>query len=64
MRKAIATISFLGLGLALFAVAGYAQQDKSKRPKPLGASHVRSRRRPVRDCGLLKPASQGTQNLR
>jgi len=34
MRKAIATISFLGLGLALFAVAGYAQQDKSKRPSP------------------------------
>ena len=34
MRKAIATISFLGLGLALFAVACYAQQDKSKRPSP------------------------------
>ena len=34
MRKAIATISFLGLGLALFAVACYAQQDKAKRPSP------------------------------
>lgn len=34
MRKPIATISFLGLGLALFSVAGHAQQDKSKRPSP------------------------------
>lgn len=34
MRKAIATISFLGLGLALFAGACHAQQDKSKRPSP------------------------------
>src|SRR6516164_3483631 len=34
MRKAIATISFLCLGLALFAVACHAQQDKSKRPSP------------------------------
>lgn len=33
MRKAIATISFLCLGLALFAVACHAQ-DKSKRPSP------------------------------
>ena len=34
MRKAIATISFLCLGLALFAVACHAQQDKAKRPSP------------------------------
>jgi hypothetical protein len=33
MRKAIATTSFLCLGLAVFAVA-HAQQDKSKRPSP------------------------------
>ena len=33
MRKAIATTSFLCLGLAVFAVAR-AQQDKSKRPSP------------------------------
>lgn len=34
MRKAIAAVSVLGLGLALFVVALRAQQDKSKRPSP------------------------------
>lgn len=34
MRKAIATISFLGLGLTLCAGVRNAQQDKSKRPSP------------------------------
>jgi hypothetical protein len=36
MRKAIATVSVLCLGLALFALARHAQQDKSKRPSPPG----------------------------
>jgi len=34
MRKAIATLSVICLGLALFVVASRAQQDKSKRPSP------------------------------
>jgi hypothetical protein len=34
MRKAIATLSVLSLGLALFVVSSRAQQDKSKRPSP------------------------------
>jgi hypothetical protein len=34
MRKAIAVISVLSLGLVLFAAACQAQQDKSKRPSP------------------------------
>jgi DUF2911 family protein len=34
MRKAIVTFSILCLGLALFAAACRAQQDKSKRPSP------------------------------
>lgn len=34
MRKVIATLGMACLGLALFATAGSAQQDKSKRPSP------------------------------
>jgi hypothetical protein len=34
MRKVIATLGMVCLGLALFATAGSAQQDKSKRPSP------------------------------
>lgn len=34
MRKAIAVVSVFFLGVALFAAACHAQQDKSKRPSP------------------------------
>lgn len=34
MRKAIATLSVICLGLVFFAAACHAQQDKSKRPSP------------------------------
>jgi hypothetical protein len=34
MRKVIASLSILTLGLVLFAAACHAQQDKSKRPSP------------------------------
>jgi hypothetical protein len=34
MRKLIATLSVVCLGVALFVVASHAQQDKSKRPSP------------------------------
>jgi hypothetical protein len=34
MRKLIATLSVICLGIALFVVASHAQQDKSKRPSP------------------------------
>ena len=34
MRKAIATLSVICLGLDMFALVSHAQQDKSKRPSP------------------------------